>query len=91
MKNYNKPRDIYHVIRIVTLTHHVTGSLSRALKSKNHSKCIFSKNYFNVSGLQSLASDFSVFNDNVLSNLKANCLTPRRRIFSATSPIIYTL
>jgi len=91
MKNYNKPRDIHHVIRIVTLTHHVTGSLSRALKSKNHSKCIFSKNYFNVSGLQSLASDFSVFNDNVLSNLKENCLTPRRQIFLKASPIDYRL
>ena len=28
----------------MNLTNHVTGSLSRALKSKNHSKRIFSKN-----------------------------------------------
>ena len=28
----------------MNLTHHVTGRLSRTLKSKNHSKCIFSKN-----------------------------------------------
>ena len=75
MKSYDKPRDTHTTWHDVTLTHHVTGSLSRALKSKNHSKCIFSKNYFNVSGLQSLASDFSVFNDNVLSNLNEYCLS----------------
>ena len=76
MKSYDKPRDTHTTWHDVTLTHHVTGSLSRALKSKNHSKCIFSKNYFNVSGLQSLASDFSVFNDNVLSSLNEYYFRP---------------